>query len=146
MTSSKLITAISLIFCGVPVCMGLLHAPSAFNLRTASLKSLWQSHPLRKCSEPLYSSKQNSAQKLQRPPNEFSRVYDTEAILTTNNREYRVNLSASADELQALCRRFDLPEIKLLSATLSIRKHSAATKRRTTSAHGNNIMRENFPL
>lgn len=110
------ITAVFLALYGVTVCSGFMQRSIVVPLKPAD--------DIR-----LYSEKQNFA----RPQNEFSRVYHTESILTANNREYRVEVAASAEELQALCKRFSLPEISSLSASLSIRKHSSGASRKGTT-------------
>ena len=54
------------------------------------------------------------------PQNEFSRTVDPERVLR-NKRDYVCTIQATDQECQALATRFDLPDLKSLSASLVLR-------------------------
>jgi hypothetical protein len=66
---------------------------------------------------------------IQRPPNEFSRTYRVERILSGGHRQrdYYVKVDANEDELTRLAARFDLNKIYSLGADLALRRERLST-------------------
>jgi hypothetical protein len=64
-----------------------------------------------------------------RPPNEFSRSYRVESVLSGGHRQrdYHVKVEASEDELTQLAQRFDLNQIYSLEAELDMRRERMTT-------------------
>jgi len=64
----------------------------------------------------------------ERPPNEFSRTYRVESVLSGGHRQrdYNVAVQATAAELSALAGRFDLNQIYSLEAALDLRRERSS--------------------
>ena len=59
---------------------------------------------------------------VERPENEFSRLYNTESVLYRRRDDYEASVSATEKELELLAKRFKLPSIGCLQADVGMRK------------------------
>lgn len=69
-----------------------------------------------------HSTLRLAKEKIEIPPNEFSRPLRTEVILGPRRREYNIEISAEDNELKDLAKRFSLSKIAKLDADLSLKR------------------------